>query len=513
MNVLANILKILIVLVSLAVIAFIIMLGAMVLFPSVKIFGIHYVSGDNKVVHNTYDISADENRAQWNSVDTFLISTDSWDVHIYSVESTKEERTKNGIDARLSRNYNGFSNNEIDEATLSEFVFETKNGVNYLSLTTTEPKGWFSKFDCVLSIYVGADTFQDKKVVIKSNSGNVTLGESITNRSTTLNFKNVDIITSGGTSYVNDVDIVDTLDIRKGSGNININKDLTCDVQVAITSGLGNVYAKNIGSESVKKSLVIDELYNCGVSFSTVYGDLLVNANTGIISGTRVTGTVAFEGINCNLKVSEIGGALFFNNTDGLLSVENAQVVIADIDGSGSIYVKNLNGKSVLETTSGSVKVENVYADVTVGTVDGGITLNNAEGAKVNFVVETTNGNTSIKNVNGSVHFNTNNNGRASFTGSYKRLLDENVIKTYSGAINIDMLNAGYGFLLKDWSTTSSVYFKLSNFEEFSLKDNSTDDTYKNGRIIGSYTGTTDTLSISSKIGALKVVHPDLILS
>ena len=511
MNVLSNILKILIVLLSLAVATVVILLGALVLFPSFSVFGIHYVNGDNKIVYSYYNVQAEDNIAKWNSVDTLSITTQSWDIYVYSINVTKDNHTPKGIDARLSRNYNGFANNSVGEATLSKYEFETKKDGNYLSLSTTEPSGWFSRFDCALYIYIDADTLKDKRLLIKSNTGKVVVGEAITNRSTTLNIQNVDIITDGGNTFINDVNVTNTLNIHKGAGNININPQLLCDVELAITSGLGNVYVNQIGSESVKKSLVIDELYNCGVTLKDIYGDLMVKAGTGIIKGTKVTGTLVFEGENCHLNLAEVGKNLFFNSTDGSLNVTDAGVVVADVKGSGNIYVKNLKEKSVLESVNGSIKVDNVYADLTSATVNGNITLNNEENSTVNFVVESTNGVVKITKVNGSVHFNTNNNGRATFTGSFNKLIGENIINTVSGEINIDMLDAGYGFMLKDWSTKSTVYFKLSRFEEFSVKNSADDDAYKNGVAIGGYSGSTDTLSISSNVGKLRVVHPDLV--
>lgn len=511
MNVFANILKILIVLFSLALAVFVILLGAMVLFPSFSLFGIHFVNGDNKIVYSYYDVQDATNSAEWASVDTLSITTDSWDVYIYSVNSTKHNYTNNGIDARLSRNYSGFANNTVSEATLTSYEFETKSGVNYLSLSTVEPSGWFSKFDCALYIYLGSDTLQNKKLLVTSNTGDVVIGESISNNSTTLNFDNIEVVTNGGKNYVNDVQVKDTLKINKGSGDIYINQNMMCDVQLAVKSGLGKIAVNKIGSETVKKSLVIDDLYNCGVTLNDIYGDLVVKANTGIITGKTVTGTVVFDGENCSLNLTEVGNSIFFNSKDGSLNVNTANIVVSDITGSGNIKIKDLKGKSVLSLASGLLNVENVYTDVTAGSIDGSITLNNEKNSTVNFVIESTNGVVSVTNVNGSVHFNTNNNGRATYSGSFNKLIGENVIKTNSGEINIDMLDAGYGFLLKDWSTKSSVYFKLSAFEEFSVKNSADDDKYKSGVNIGGYTETANTLSVSSNLGKLRVVHPNLV--
>ncbi len=511
MNVFTNILKILIVLLALGLVGCILMLAVMVLFPGVSLFGIHFISGDNKIVYSYYDVTDSANFAEWSKVDVVVINTDSWNVRVYSVNSTKENRTSNGIDARLSRNYSGFSQNDVTEATISEFTFEEKSGVNYMTISTVEPSGWFSRFDCTLSIYLGENTMQDKKLLITTNSGNVILGEEMTDRNTNLNFKEVEIVANSGTSTVDKVSVTDTLKITKGSGDINVKTPLLCDVQVAIKSGLGNISLNTIGSESVKKSLVIDELHNCGVYFGDIFGDMIVNANTGVVKGDKITGTVVFDGINCKLIVNEVNKNLFFNNKDGSLYVDTANVVIANVTGKGGVKIVNLNGKSVLETANGDVNVESVSANLNVSTINGNITLNNGENKTINYVVESTNGAVSIKNVNGSVRFTTNNNGRASYSGSFEKLVGENVIKTYSGEINIDMLNAGYGFLLKDWSTKSSVYFKLSALEEFSVKNSADDDNYKDGVRIGGYTGTTDTLSISSNAGKLRVVHPDLV--
>lgn len=511
MNVFINILKILIVLLSLAVVAAVIMLGAMVLFPTFTIFGIHYVNGDNKIVYSYYDVQDEANLAQWSSVDTLSITSDSWDIYVYSNKVTKDAHTSAGIDAILTRNYNGFANNNVTEPTISQYVFETKKDGNYLSLHTTEPTGWLNRTDCALYVYLDVDTLKSKRLLITTNTGKVVLGEAIAERSNTLNIQSVDIVTNGGNSYVNDVNISSNLKINKGSGNINVNPQLNCDVELAITRGLGNIYTNTIGSETTDKSLVINGLYNSGANIGDIYGDLMVKANAGLIKAGKVTNSVVFDGANCSLNIASVGGNLYFNSTDGSLNVGDAEAVIAEAKGNGNINVKNLHAESTISTVGGSVRVENVFANINVTTVNGNITLNNEANSKVDFIVETTNGVANITNVNGSVHFNTNNNGRASFVGSYHRLIGENVINTISGEIKIDMLNAGYGFLFRDWATSTNVYFKLSGFEEFGIQKSASDEKYKQGVKIGGYAGSNDTLSISSNFGKLRVVHPDLV--
>ena len=512
MNVFANILKVIIILLALAVVVVVLLLGAMVLFPSFSVFGIHYVNGDDKIMYSYYDIEHPDNVERWGSVDTFCIETGSWDVYVYSNEVTKTTHTAKGLDADLTRKYSGFANNNVSVAALSNYVFETKKDGNYLTLSTTEPTGWYSRYDCAVYVYVDVDTLADKTLLIKTNSGKVTIGEEITDRSHTLNIQRLDVVANGGSTVVCDVDVADGVNIQKASGDITIRPSLTCDVKLGISSGLGNISVADVGSETEKSSLVIDKLHNNGVTFKTIYGDLMVNASTGIINGSCVMGNVVFDGVNCSLSLDSVYQKLYFNSVDGSLKVnKNANIVMADVTGSGSVAVSNLNGQSILETTNGSINVKSACADLTARSVNGNITITNGKDCEVDYFVEAGNGLVTVNEINGSINFNTLNNGRAQFHGSFDRLIGNNVVKTYSGEINIDMLDAGYGFLLKEWQTTTTVYFKLSGFEDFSTKKSADNEAYKNGVKIGGYTGTGDTLTVLSTVGKLRVVHPSLI--
>lgn len=510
MNFLANLLKILIILVLFAVAACIVLMGAMVLFPSFSIFGIHYVTGDSKSIIYYYNVEHEKNIDEWASVDTFYIETDGWDVYVYSNVGVKDAHTENGIDIRVNRNYAGFASNSVGEAVLSKYEFKKNKDGNYLSVKMTEPTGWLSKFDTSLYVYLDDDTLVDKTLSIKTNGGKVVLGESLS-KGNPINVNKVIVNSGGNNAYVQNINIADSLTINKASGDINIYKNLKCDANLSITNSWGNINLNNIGTESDKKSLIIEHIHNAGVNFGTIYGDLLVNGNMGTVKGKTVTDTVVVDAENCSMTLEESKEDLFFNNKNGSLSVNKANVVIAGVTDRGSVSIKELFGNSLINTYHGNVTVEKVYTDISVGTVNGNIDLTNAKDANVNFLIESTNGYANIKNIRGSLKFNTNDKGNASIDASFWELKGENVINTFSGKINIDMLDAGYGFMLKDWYTTNTVFIKLSRFEEFEIKDSLGNDDYKFGVKIGGYSGSTDTLSVTTNVGALRVVHPELV--
>lgn len=510
MNFFVNLLKILIILVVVAVGVVVILMGAMVLFPAFSVFGIHYVNGDAKSIIYYYDVTHAENVTEWAQVDTLYIETNTWDVYVYSNAVAKDKHTPHGIDIKMNRNYIGFASNSVSEAALSKYTYEERKDGNYLSVYMTEPTGWLNKIDASLYVYLDPDTLQNKNLKIKTNGGKVVLGESVSNNSHTINFDSVIVEAGSGLAYVQDVNIRDSLVITKASGNINVSKDLTCDVEIDITSGLGNAYLRNVGTAEDPKDFVIEDMLNSGIYFDTIYGNALIRANSGLIKGNLITKTVVMDAESCNLEVGEVRGNLFFNNKNGSLKVDKANVLVATVTDKGNIYAKELYGESMIDGANGYVTVDDVYQDLFVTTTNGNITLNNKEGQVVDFVVESTNGTVKVTNINGSMHYNTNDKGKAQFKASYVKLIGENSINTYSGAIEIDMLDAGYGFMLKDWQTTNSVYFKLSRFEEFKIKDSSAFDAYKYGVRIGGYAGNADTLSVTSHVGSIRVVHPYL---
>lgn len=511
MNFLANLLKILIILVIVAVVAVIIMMGAMVLFPSFSLFGIHYVNGDSKNILYYYDVTHADNVAEWASVDTLYVETGNWDVYVYSNEVAKDLHTEQGIDIKVTRNYIGFASNSVGEAKLSKYTYEERKDGNYLCVYMTEPTGWLSRFDSSLYVYLDEEMMADKQLMIKTNGGKVVLGEAIKGGSHQLTLESVKIDCGGGQAYIQNVEILDSLVVEKDSGNLNVAKNLNCDVSISIPNGLGNAYLKNVGTETEPKDLVIENTNNSGIYFDTVYGNLLVKANSGLVKGNLVTETIVMDAESCNLELGEVMGNVFFDNVNGSLKLNKANEVVCSITGKGGANIAELHGTSMFDCANGAVTVGKVYKDIFVNTINGNIDLVNEDSSKVNYVLESENGAVSVKNVRGSVKFNTINSGKAKFYASYWELIGANSVNTFSGEINIDMLDAGYGFMLADWQTGSSVYFKLSRFEEFGVKDSSENDAYKNGVKIGGYAGTTDALSIISNVGALRVVHPDLV--
>lgn len=507
MNFLVNILKIIIVLALIAVAGVFIAMGAMVLFPSFSLFGIHYVSGDSQKTAYYYDITDTENglASKWASVDTVLIETDGWNVNI----STDVDYTEKGFDIWVSRSYRGFATNPVSTAEFSGYKFEERAEGTYMYVYMTEPTGLISKSDAVVDVRVGANVLAGKKLEIKTNSGIVTVGESVTDRSTTLNIKDLAINSTNGLVKIRDVNVIDNLVVEKESGEVKVSTDLTCDVNLDIKSGYGNAEFLSIGSDLSENSLVINKMFNSGIYFDDIYGDLLITADGGYVKGNKVNNSVLVNAKTCKLILNEVGGMTSFTNSEGSLEVKKALggVTAQITNGNGSINIEELKGTttSKLETRNGEIKVQNVYCDVNVKSVSGKINLTNATDELVNFVIESNDSEVVLNDVNGSVKFTTLNKGKARVSATYVNLLGENKFITQTGVIDVKFTNANHKFLFKEWQTANKVNIKLSNLEEYDSNNSLTDERYKSGVKIGGYTGTENNLSLISVSGAINV--------
>ena len=511
MNVFVSFLKFIIILLALAVCVGLVLIGSMVIFPSFSLFGLHYVSGDTRTVGYYYDLTgsmegSENNLTQWNEVDKVLIQTENWDVSVRAATEDDTLRTDNSIDTIVRRNYRGFATNEVSTAELSGYTFEQRADGYYMIVSMTEPTGLISRTNTSVRMMLDSNLLADKDLIIETNGGSVTIGNTPSDDSVTTNIGSLTINSQNGYVELNDITVADSIIINKESGNLDVNKDLSCDMSLSISSGFGRADFNNVGSASNPNDLIINGLCNSTINFNTVYGNLMIEGNGGYVIGTDVEGVLYVDAETCDVRVNEVNGMISFSNNDGSLTVEDANdSVVANISGNGSIDIENLIGKSILTTGSGNIAVNNVNADISVKSNSGRIELTNAQNRQINYIIETTDSEVILNDINGAVNFNVVNKGQARVNVIYQELKGENTFVTHSGAVEITFKKPNYAFLLKDWQTSNSVSFKLSNFEEYSVNNSADNETYKSGVNIGGYTGQSDALSISSVSGNISV--------
>lgn len=474
MNAFVNILKILIIIVVIALGLGLILMGALVLFPNFSLFGLHYIkgSGDPNGTYIELNTSKEGNLAEeWKAASGVIIKTTNWDINVHPVtEATKNFYALNTITARWSHKYNGFVVGENWEPKFEggKFAPVGTDGKVYLIYEVTEPDGgWVSKVDTALEIIYEPAMFSNKDLIIETKSGAVTIGNNAEQEDRKgFEIKNLDITSVSGDVKVRDVVVKGDVNISKSSGDFTTQVDFTNNVNVNIDNGFGTVKLKNVGSTTKSTSLVLNKIKNSNIMFENNYGDLVFEGTGGLVRGKSVEGILSVNGGNCDFDITTVKGNVTFASTDGTLKLAEAQKpVLAQISGSGQVDITKAVSTVDIKTKRGSVKIDEVLSDAKVETDSGKITLKGTS-ATTKYTVSSVNGEVLLDNIYGTVNFNALSKGKATITVNYKKLVGENIIKTQTGAININApiataANINDLKFLLSWETVNKVDIKL----------------------------------------------------
>ncbi len=500
MNVFVNILKILIILVAIAVAVVVIMCAALVLFPGFSIFGLHYISGDNKPIGKEYNLV--DNSAEWETVSTIWVKTNTWNIDIHPVTSGESEIfVNNCINARWTRLYNGFVFGEVKEPTFEGAKIVTVDGETRLLFEVAEPDGgWLSKNNTKLTILYDNNVFANKNLLIETNTGVIELGNDI-------NFatQKLTINSEKGAVTINKITAQNDLEIAKSTGDITVNCDINQNVKIDINSGYGRINMQNAGAIDKAVVLGFDKpLNNVNVQFGDVTGDLEIKANGGLVRGGNVSGSLNVDVKSCDIYLENINGVSNYLGVDGIFKASKLNGVFdANITGNGRVELGETNGKSTIKTNNGEIKIESAKADVDATSQGGNINITGANN-KINLYIKNRNGNTVLDKIKGTVNFAITDKGRGAVTVNYANevgaIVGENVITTETGTIAIN-LNSADKFFYKKWSTNNKVNIELSGCRSTD-KENTT-----GSPVNGAESTDTNNLTTTSVAGAINVLH------
>ena len=511
MNAFANILKILLIMIAIAVGVGLILLAALVLFPGFSLFGLHYISGDGQAVGNYITLnSEDENNQidEWNNVETVLIRTNSWDVTIRPAITNNDDYYEdmympNTITALWYREYNGFVVGDVQEPTFEGGKFQEINGTNCLVYEVLEPGGGLlSRINTQLIILYDESLFGDRNIVVETNSGDVMIGNDV-DGDYKQGFTSGDInITNGsGDVVIGDVKISGELHISKNSGDVTSQIDLPTNVYIGISSGLGTINLKNVGSSAGQTGLILQTINNANITFNEVRGDLVFEGDAGLINGESVSGLLSVNGGDCDININEVSDDINCTLRDGTLDITTARGdVTVNTTGSGRVYIDSVLGVANIQTTSGEISLPDTKDDVTCVTTSGKITVNGSNN-NAHYTINSRSGECTLNNICGSVYFTALDEGNARINIEYRDLTGENYIRTQTGAVNITVLNTD-SFFFKGWETSNNVNIRLSGYEITERTNANT--AFANGLSINeANSSSADTLEIRSVSGSI----------
>ena len=519
MNVFLNILKYgLVVLLAIGGL-FIIGCGCLVLFPGASIFGLSYVSFDNKPVTTQYQL----NQEPFTTSDVIKVDAGMFSVDVKIVNEDKITNGGSHLTVQLNRYLTGFViGDEADKKIelKGEQVTEGENKV--LSLKITQPqKGWLFPTKCELSILVPKDALKDKDLVINTKSGNVVVGhdplynEENQNTTTFMKIKSLNAKTEKGDVTLGCVNFTQPLAIEQESGTITSKVDLDVDATLSQTNGFGNIKLKNVGTSDQHKNLIIKSVWNSAVNIDTIYGDIVATNIQGgnfkidtIAGDSQITNDYAdftIKNIQKNLVYTANEGALNITNVLGKVNITQKQgnVKIINLGNNGSAYMQEIT------TDNAGVEVVKLHNDVTIKANKGEVNLTGCpdDSSPVNIIVNAKDSKINLFKVNGSVNY-TCDEGSSAVYVEYNKLYNANSFKNTIGALDIVMaLDSSDPMWLK-WQTNNQANIKLYSVESTKkLSSEVSGATEKGVAVNGATDATLNSIDIKTNMGKINVTR------
>ena len=176
-----------------------------------------------------------------------------------------------------------------------------------------------------------------------------------------------------------------SIEIKTGGGNVTINNDL--NGKISITSGGGNISAKNINGLSDISTgggniTVLD--LNSDADISSAGGDISVGSVNGKADISTAGGNIKVGAVNSSADISTAGGNIKVESVDGMADIStgggniNVGVISGSADistGGGNINLDGAAGKVEVSTGAGNINLKSIKGSVEVSTGAGNITI------------------------------------------------------------------------------------------------------------------------------------------
>lgn len=447
-------------------------LGALVLFPSFKIFGLHYITGDSTQDLITIPMTG-EGSENFVDADVLRFETTTFDVTVKTLTESQLYNSEN-ITVEFYHKLTGFVYGDVEFPTVQGTEFFTENGKNVLLVKVLEPEGWIFKSNAVLVINCTEDALRNKDVEIITSSGLVNVGdtyrtsideetEEVKIDSSITQLNNLTITSGSGEVNIRSCEINGELSVTKSSGNLNVSRDLMNDTYVSITDGLGKIYLQNIGSETKSASLIMRDVANSDIQLGSVYGDMILVANGGLLRMDYVQDELSVDSNSCEVRVTTVGEMLMVEGADGRVAVTNVQGDVMIKQGAGNVEIGSIDGTANIETTRGDVTLNSVFSDSSVTTTFGAINI--YCGAQCDLVVRSQSGRVNIDNMSGTLDFRVLENGSSNVTVNFTEVNGVNSIITESGSINVNLSSAVANYYFVEWSTARNANIQLYSYQ------------------------------------------------
>lgn len=482
MSVIGGILRYTLVILIIALGLGVVLAGAMVMIPSLKIFGIHYLGQGS-----TINYTVNEEQTEGAKYSDFLNSTSlivdaaGYDVYIRPVEknelplySNKNNEIVDSFRFTVTNYMTGFAWGDVDspQTTFGQAVV---NGEDVFKISIKEPDGWLYHSDTRVEIIIDEDALTNKTLVINgTGSGDIALGSTIVYTSDNtisedikrLSVENLIVNAKKGDLNLKYVNILRSIEIDKTEGTFQSSVDLLCPVNVKIWGGFGKVLLKDIGSSTKSQSLSV-EATNSEIRFDNLYGDFNLVAKGGFVDAKNVHRTASVEGEDCKIKFGKVASSFTSKTTDGSVEVGELCGEADVVTTKGSVILGKTEQKVSVKTNNGNITLSEVYKTATAKSLYGVIDITWAEGLNWNSssdfeygdvfktVIESKYGSVYVKNVIGAISMTAIENGNASFSANYLEIHAKSVIKTNAGNVTLSLPTTVPFYL--NWSSVSNA--------------------------------------------------------
>ena len=448
-----------IMIVLVAILTVFIVLGAiLIIFPTVNIFGLHYISSD----YNSFEgevLRTSENSTLWDDADIVRIETKGYDV---TVRTKDDELLGNGEFVTIvNSSYKGFVWGTVSQPTYSSSItsgeYIVENGKNIFYIEIAEPDGWIMRAETTLTVIVSSDAFTSKDLEIIDNSGSVTIGGNVADVSEQIRTQNLDITSTSGMVNLGNVTVSDTLTIDKQSGDVSSRVNLNANININITGGYGIITLKDVGVSGGDVKMLSINSSNTHTTVQDVYGDFNFVAAGGLLEIGNITGFVDLDVSSCDCSLGTVGNGFNVEGGDGYLEVEKVVGAVTIIMNDGSTTIAETDSTVNWESQKGSLTLGKAQDDITAQTVYGNINIICDDVDAFNITINDKHGDTTFTGVKGIVDINTSttidNMGTGNITGTFAEVNGESRIIAYVGNINVTVPQTDW--LLK-WASSSA---------------------------------------------------------
>lgn len=533
MNVFLNILKYGLVVVLVALAMFIIACGCLVLFPSVNIFGLSYVTYDSTPTLKQYDIGQEP----FTNNDTILIDSGVFNVDVSIVNTKSITNGATQLSLILERHLNGFAIGDDNDKIVMLLGKEITDGdKKILNLKITQPtRAWLFNNGSTLKVLINKDLFSEKDFVIKTTSGAVTIGgkpvydKDRNNTTEFMSFKSLSVETDNGEVILGCANYASPITIKQNSGNISALVDLNASATLSQKTGFGNITLQNVGSADESKNLVIDGMFNSTLKVKTIYGDFLgKDINGGNVKIEAITKNSVIANDYADFQIDHIYGDLVYTANEGALNLGRVETKVNIDQKKGIVKIGTLgdntnNVTHIIKTDRANVEINELCNSINVETVKGNVNItglpsNNETDPldpsdvvnSVTINVTSSDGAIKLKKVFGNVIYKCEK-GNSSINVEYDTMVGGSTFLNQSGAINILMpYNKNIPMWLR-WETNKSAKINLISYEstlKTSMADSNVvmDGTKEKGiRINEATDATAEYLQIATRQGVISV--------